>query len=71
MRLQLKIKSTEIIKSIGKIRVDQFSCEKNFQELRKGMVYAKDLKKGSVLKKKTYPTQGQHYFFLMRKKKKC
>lgn len=48
--IKLKTKSEEIIKSIGKKRIKQFQSEKNFKELRKGIIYLKDLKKGTVLK---------------------
>ncbi len=39
----LKKKSEDIISSIGKKRLKQFACEKNFKELRKGLVYTKNL----------------------------
>ena len=35
----LRKKANEIISSIGKKRLHQFKCEKNYKELRKGLVY--------------------------------
>jgi len=49
--VKLKINSEKIIKSIGKPRDKQFSSESNYKELRKGVVYLNDFKKGTILKK--------------------
>tara|TARA_B100001173_G_scaffold300351_1_gene299800 strand:+ start:393 stop:1367 length:975 start_codon:yes stop_codon:yes gene_type:complete len=49
--VKLKIKANEIIKSIGKKRKRQFFSEKSYKELRKGLIYSTDLKKGTILKK--------------------
>jgi N,N'-diacetyllegionaminate synthase len=68
--LQLKKKSIEIIKSVGKIRIRQFSCEKNFQELRKGLVYVKNIKKGSILKKEDIAYARPASFFSYDEEKK-
>ncbi len=48
--IKLKNKSEQIIKSIGTKRFNQFPSEKNFKELRKGIIYLNDLKKGMILK---------------------
>lgn len=39
----LRKKAKEIILGIGKKRLQQFKCEKNYKELRKGLIYNKDL----------------------------
>ena len=49
--VKLKIKAEEIIKSIGNIRKKQFYSEKSYKELRKGLIYTNNLKKGTILKK--------------------
>ena len=52
--IKLKKKSNEIIKSIGVNRSKQFPSEKNFKELRKGLIYLNNLQKGSIIKKKRF-----------------
>lgn len=50
--IKLKNKSDLIIKSIGTNRLNQFPSEKNFKELRKGIIYLNNLKKGTILRNK-------------------
>ena len=41
--IKLKKKSEDIISSLGKKRLKQFKCEKNFKELRKGLIFTNNL----------------------------
>mgnify|MGYP003933417177 FL=1 len=63
--IRLKKKSEEIIKSIGNNRFKQFPSEKNYKELRKGIIYLQNLKKGSILKKKDlgYARPAKYFSF--------
>jgi len=67
---RLKKKSLEIIKSIGNERINQFKCEKKFKELRKGLVYSRDLQKGSILNKRDVSYARPAKFFSYDSQKK-